>query len=200
MGCGSSSSANEVDPTHGTPVAGKECGICSSVINASNYVEYKTHETSKWCAAGVCFTCFKQLQDTKWKEFEQLVEKADCRAAVLRLCRAVPLYVKDRITLPCPDHKEADSCTTFEEVSIAWAMSTNTKFAPILKGAKQGKERDDYIQHLKQFAELMEQEKEAENKEKDVGSKKKDAKENKDSKDAKDSKDTKKDKKDVKKK
>lgn len=39
-----------------------------------------------WTPSPICGDCIEYLLNTQWKRFLELVEKADCRAAMIRLC------------------------------------------------------------------------------------------------------------------
>lgn len=82
--------------------------------------------------------------------------KADCRAAMMRLCVSIPLTVHEPVFV-CPEH--GDACDKKGAIAAVWIASSGAESVPILVGAKQGKDRDDYVAHLKSIAELLEAEK-----------------------------------------
>jgi hypothetical protein len=75
------------------------------------------------------------MRRTQWKRFEDLIAKADCRAAVLRLCSSVPLTVHDHVGFECPTHGK--ECTQNGSVALLWDMASGAVTEPILVGAKQ---------------------------------------------------------------
>ncbi len=164
--------------------------VCMCDIDDDTYCEYKVHEDgtaallvplglpislyahvvlilhiaispdATWSPSKICSMCVEHLRRTQWKRFEDLIAKADCRAAVLRLCANVPLTVHDRETFVCATHGK--DCERAGAISLLWNKATDEKTVPILEGAKQGADREQFIANLKQFAELMEAEKAAE--------------------------------------
>jgi len=77
----------------------------------------------------------------------------------MRLCNAVPLTVHDSQSLVCPQHGE--DCPQKGAAAVVWTPSRG-EYVPILEGAKVGEEREKYVEHLRQFAELLEAEKKEE--------------------------------------
>jgi len=113
-----------------------------------------------WTPSRFCSGCADHLIRTQWKRFEDLIDKADCRAAVLRLCASVPLTLHDHAGFICATHGK--DCEKQGSVAQLWSKSTGEVVVPYLVGAKQGEERAVFIDNLKQFAELMEADKKAE--------------------------------------
>jgi hypothetical protein len=148
--------ADESEQTYG------ECRICLCDIDESSYCLYKIHdEEENWSPSPICSDCIEYLRNDQWKQFLNLVENADCRAAVLRLCAKVPLTVHE-ISFKCTLH--GDECPILPQGSLAQLrVAGGEPTVPILEGAKQGVERANYIAHLQEFAELLEREKEEEN-------------------------------------
>lgn len=141
------------------------------------------------------------MRNDQWSRFTDLVDKADCRASLIRLCmlfvrvilnnhsdyapgsgyfslllsftshkiffyslffhtgNKVPLCVHDAHSFICAQH--GAECPRQGELCLLWSSQTGEE-KPMLVGAKQGAEREQYIEHLKQFAELLEAEKEKE--------------------------------------
>eukprot|EP00456_Euglypha_rotunda_P028037 TRINITY_DN22309_c0_g1_i7.p1 TRINITY_DN22309_c0_g1~~TRINITY_DN22309_c0_g1_i7.p1 ORF type:complete len:231 (-),score=32.32 TRINITY_DN22309_c0_g1_i7:103-699(-) len=156
--------------THGKPSG--ECKLCYSDLEDENYVEYKIHSESEWLPSGYCSGCVDTLIDTQWHNFTELVGKETCRAALLRLVDACPLTLSDREALPCPihakpvDHKvkkkevekeksEKPPCPNHFQISQIWYASSQKVSVPILKGAKTGKERETYLNDLREFAKIL---------------------------------------------
>jgi len=143
---------------HGEPSG--ECVVCMCDLDADTYCEFKIHADDAWSPSRFCSGCIDHMRRTQWKRFEDLIAKADCRAAVLRLCSSVPLTVHDHVGFECPTHGK--ECTQNGSVALLWDMASGAVTEPILVGAKQGAEREQFIANLKAFAELMEAEKKAE--------------------------------------
>lgn len=149
-----------------------ECKLCWEDLDATNYAEYKIHADDKWMPSGYCQTCAQSLIDSQWSNFAEAVGKETCKASLLRLCVACPLYVKDWVALPCSQHgkpvdpkkkpdgkelaaDEKEPCPTQGQVTEFWFASTNTVVVPQLKNAPVGEARDAYIANLKEFAALL---------------------------------------------
>lgn len=98
------------------------------------------------------------MRTTQWKRFEEMVEKADCRAAMLRLCNNVPINVREA-SFVCSVH--GDTCDKAGAISALWS-SAKGDVSPVLEGAKVGEDRDKYVAHLREYAELLKADKESE--------------------------------------
>lgn len=132
---------------HQEPAAGTECLCCMMDIDSSNYVEYQTQrKDSLWYPSKYCEVCLQVLIDSQWSQYNDLLRHATCEAMVRRMLERLPLNVRDRIALPCPDD---------EEVGQLWFVSDKQVHSAQLKGALVGKEREAFIKDMKDFAEAM---------------------------------------------
>lgn len=131
---------------HAAPPAGAECLCCMGDLDATNYVEYQVKGSDLWYPSLFCSMCVGQLLDSKWKDYQHLLETATCEAMVRRLLEHLPLNLKDRLALPCPDDGE---------VVQLWYASDKQTHSAQLNGVPTGEEREKYIKHMKEFAEAM---------------------------------------------
>lgn len=73
----------------------------------------------------------------------------------------VPLHVYDTNAFKCISH--GTTCEKNGDVSRLRRVIDDLEFEPILKGAKIGTEREEYIQHLLEIAQYLEDERESDN-------------------------------------
>jgi len=111
----------------------------------------------------VCSDCISYLQKTQWDQFLELVGKADCRAAVLRLCQKVPLTVHDDVSFTCSKHGDKCDVSPLGSIALLWKKCDDSIIVPILDNAKQGEDRVNYLKYLNEIAEFFEKEKQEEN-------------------------------------
>lgn len=86
-----------------------------------------------WTPSKICSDCLEYLRLNQWKKFEENVAKADCRAALLRLCQSVPRTLHES-SLVCSVHGE--DCEAKGAISRLWRKETDSDTEPILEGAK----------------------------------------------------------------
>lgn len=139
-----------------------------------------TYLASPWVPSPLCIHCINYLIDTQWEQHLEMVKKVDCRRAAIAICRNVPLYVHERTAFACPCHQHgetpatdgeqnnaktddvAETCPLKGQIELLWRADDNTEIVPILKDAKQGQSRLDYIAELEEFAQAFEQDKKEE--------------------------------------
>eukprot|EP00461_Guttulinopsis_vulgaris_P001524 UN01524 len=68
--------------------------------------------------------------------------------------------------------EHGEDCQLRGSIQLLWSKVDNSVTVPLLKGAKLGKDREDYIEYLEQFADLFEAEREEDIKKVEEGQKK----------------------------
>ena len=86
---------------HKNPPKDLECLICVCNIDETNYCEFQTHENNEFESSPICHYCLTYMINNEWSKFIKLLDKADCRAAVLRLCNNCPLNLREIVGMPC---------------------------------------------------------------------------------------------------
>ena len=126
------SSSHRVEP----PSDISTCACCWDDIDSSNYVEYKSSETSGWFSSHYCSMCIDHLLKSQWHVYVNALEKTTCKAEQRRLLSKGPtINIKDQKALPCPDDGE---------VYILWYLSDNQEHSAKLEGSLIGDERQKY--------------------------------------------------------
>jgi len=73
-----------------------ECASCLDTLSEENFVLYKDNEQSDWKPCQYCSTCIKHMLKTKWENYVQAVDKADCVAELRRLLdKGPPINFRD---------------------------------------------------------------------------------------------------------
>lgn len=140
--------------THGKPPTGLECLASYEAIDESNYVEFQSSPSGTWSMCRYSQETVEQLLDSSFQLYLKDVEKAakDCAAAVRRLVsKGPPVYLSDcnhsdALPLPAGD----------THVEQFWFMNGNQLVSAKLKGALEGKEREDLWNAQKETLAAME--------------------------------------------
>ena len=103
---------------------------CWDDVDGSNYVEYKSSETSNWQPSGFCEMCTSYLVKTQWDLYTSALAKTTCKAEQRRLLKSgPPINLRDTKALPCPDDGEVHSL---------WFMSSGVEQSAKLEGSLVG--------------------------------------------------------------
>ena len=115
---------------HGVTKPGASCMSCWDDIDSSNYVEYKSSESSEWLPSGFCGSCVDHLLNSQWDIYTSALAKTTCKAEQRRLLKTgPPINIKDATALPCPDGGE---------VYLLWYMKDNLERSAKLKDSLEG--------------------------------------------------------------
>jgi len=138
--------SNDLNDEHGKPSDGMCCLCTYEDISeeAGNYVEYQSYPSMKWSPALFEREIVESLVNSQFEKYVETVKKSDCQAELRRLLdQGPPIYVSDKVALPLP---EGD-----EYVMKLWFAHDGKERSAKLKGALEGKERDNLWNELKLY-------------------------------------------------
>lgn len=123
------------------------CQSCFDEIDETNMVKYQINNNHEWLLSNYCETCVNYLLNTSWKIFKDQVEKADCKKALQKILDVgPPTNLRDRVGFPNPIDK-----TKLTEIDNLFFCNNKEIKSAKLKGSLIGKEKDKYIEFLKNF-------------------------------------------------
>jgi hypothetical protein len=148
--------------SHQSPPPDLDCKICYCPIEPESYCEYKVHEDDdEWSPASLCYDCIEYLRQGQWEHHLELVKKVDCRRSAIAICRNVPIFVHEKSVFCCKKHPDGN-CPNNGQIELLWKYDNDEVIQPVLIGAKLGKDREEYIAELEQYALAFEADKEEE--------------------------------------
>lgn len=121
-------------------------------MTQDNYAEYKASPNGKWRPSVYCVDCIEQhFINGQWQKYIELIEKADCAAALKRVITTPPpLHVKDA------GYKCEEEQNPTGEVYKFWYAKDNQEHSSELKGCLQGEARDKFWAEKKEYMHAME--------------------------------------------
>jgi len=133
---------------HGSPSEGAECMSCMCDMDSSNYVEYRSSESSLWLVSKFCSDCCSHLQKIQFNQYEERLKKTTCQAEMRRLVEGgPPINLFDKTALPCDD----DPSNSRGEVHSLWFSSDGQEHSAKLEGSLEGDARANFIVEIGKF-------------------------------------------------
>jgi hypothetical protein len=145
-------------PTHSEVPEGKECGYCTDPITSENYAEYlpfppvegsanEGENEWKWIPSVYCMDCLEYMIPQKWSLFMENLRTIKCAKAQRRMIEeGPPINFHDPKGMPCPNNGE---------IYMFWYCKDNVTKSAKLPDSLIGEEREAFIEHLKQFPPLI---------------------------------------------